>query len=311
VPGPCVIGVDLGGTKVLAGAVDAEGAVVARGRRTVRGLERDGVLAAVSEAIAEAAAGAGAAGAPARACIGIPGLLHRDSGEVRRCVHLPLEGLQVGPALEDLVGMSVIADNDANLAGLAEARAGAARGARLALMLTVGTGIGGAIVVDGEVQRGAAGFAGELGHTTVALDGPACTCGSRGCLEVLASGPALAVAALREVAAHPGSKLDGDDAVTGARVTELAHAGDPAAIAAAATVGRALGAGVASLVNAFDPDVVVIGGGVLGLGELLLEPTRIEARARTLAGERVNVVAAALGEEAGMLGAAMRAREGA
>jgi glucokinase len=304
-----VIGVDLGGTKVLAGAVDRGGRVLARGRRTVRGLDRDGVLAEVAAAVREAVEGAGPAGPPGALCIGVPGLVDAGSGEVRRCVHLPLEGLHVQAALEELVAVPVVVDNDANLAGLGEARAGAARGSHLALLLTVGTGVGGAVIVEGAILRGASGFAGELGHTTVDLDGPACTCGSRGCLEVLASGPALAVAALRAVAVHPGSALAGEDAVTGARVTELARAGDPAALAAAGDVGRALGAGIASLVNALDPDVVVVGGGVLGLGELLLEPARMEARARTLAAERVRIVAAELGEEAGMLGAAMRARE--
>jgi glucokinase len=290
----CVIGVDLGGTKVLAGAVDRDGDVAAYARRTVRGLGRDGVLETIADAVREAGAGRSAAGV----AIGIPGFLDPADGSVRRCVHLPIEGLRIGDDLAELLELPVVVDNDANCAALAEARLGAGRGHRVVVLLTVGTGIGGAVVVDGELFRGATGAAGELGHMTVELDGPVCTCGSRGCLETVASGPALVAAAIR----HGWS---GEESLSGALVTELALAGDAIALAAAAQVGRALGAGIASLVNAFDPDVVVIGGGVLGLGELLLEPARGEARARALAGDRVHVVGAALGENAGMVGAGL------
>jgi glucokinase len=294
-----VIGVDLGGTKVLAGAVDADLRVVASARRGVRGAGRDGVLEAVASAIREVA-GAADPGAPV--AIGIPGFLDPATGTVRRCVHLPIEGLEVADALGALVGAPVLVDNDANCAGLAEARAGAGMGAASVLLLTVGTGIGGAFVVDGELVRGASGAAGEFGHMTVDLNGPVCTCGSRGCLETLASGPALVAAAL-------GHGWSDEEPVSGALVTARALAGDAVALAAAADVGRALGAGIASLVNALDPDIVVVGGGVLGLGDLLLEPARTEARSRALAGDRVRIEPARFGEEAGMLGAAMLARD--
>jgi glucokinase len=302
----CVIGVDLGGTKVLAGAVARDGRVLARARRVVGGLGRDAVLELVAEAVREAAAGGDAA--PARGghlppvAIGIPGFLDAD-GSVRRCVHLPIEGLRFADALGELLRAPVLVDNDANCAGVAEARLGAGRGHASMLLLTVGTGIGGAIVRDGALERGATGAAGEFGHMPVDLDGPVCTCGSRGCLETLASGPALVAAAL----AHGWSDAE---PVSGALITEHALRGESVALAAAAQVGRALGAGVAGLVNAFDPDVVVVGGGVLGLGDLLLEPARIEARARALAGDRVRIEPAALGEEAGMVGAGLLAWDG-
>ena len=292
----CVIGVDLGGTKVLAGAVDRDGNVAACARRTVRGLGRDAVLETIAEAVHEARGDRDAAGM----AIGIPGFLDRADATVRRCVHLPLEGLHVGDALSELVGMPVVVDNDANCAALAEARLGAGRGHRIVVVVTVGTGIGGALVVDGALFGGATGAAGEFGHMTVEINGPLCTCGSRGCLETIASGPALVAAAT-----HHG--WSGEEPLSGSQVTQLALAGDHMAVAAATDVGRALGAGIGALVNALDPDVVVVGGGVLGLGELLLEPARGEARARALAGDRVHVVSAELGEQAGMIGAGLLA----
>lgn len=295
--GACVIGVDLGGTKVLAGAVDRDLAVGPRARRTVRGAGRDGVLDAIAGAVAEVSEQCGPAGAVG---IGFPGFQDPATGVVRRCVHLPLEGLDLGAALSELLDVGVVVDNDANCAGLAEARAGAGRGCASMLLLTVGTGIGGSIVRDGVVDRGFSGAAGEFGHMTIDHEGPVCTCGSRGCLEMRASGPALVAAAL----AHGWSE---EELVSGALVTQRAHAGDRVALAAAAEVGRALGAGVASLVNVLDPEVVVVGGGVMGLGDLLLEPARVEARARALAGDRVRIEPAAFGAEAGMLGAAMLA----
>ena len=293
----CVIGVDLGGTKVLAGAVDRDLRVLARSRRAVRGAGREGVLESVADAVREVAV----ACPDAPVALGFPGFLDAATGTVRRCVHLPIEGLDLPAALAAALGAPVVAvDNDASCAGLAEARAGAGAGCASVLLLTVGTGIGGAHVRDGEVDRGWSGAAGEFGHMTVDLDGPVCACGSRGCLETVASGPALVARAL----AHGWPE---DEVVSGVLVTERAHAGDPVALGAAADVGRALGAGIASLVNALDPEVVVVGGGVLGLGELLLEPARVEARARALAGDRVRLEAARFGEDAGMLGAALLA----
>ena len=293
-----MIGVDLGGTKVLAGAVEDDLSAGPQARRTVRGASRDQVLEAVADAVREAAGGR----AVEAVGLGFPGFLDPASATVRRCVHLPLEGLALGPALADLLRARVTVENDASCAGVAEARAGAGSGAASMVLLTVGTGIGGAYLLQGVLERGASGAAGEFGHMTVDLDGPVCTCGSRGCLETLASGPALVAAALN----HGWSD---EELVSGALVTERALAGDAVAVAAAADVGRALGAGVASIVNALDPEVVVVGGGVLGLGDLLLEPARMEARARALAGDRVRIEPARFGDAAGMIGAAMLARE--
>jgi glucokinase len=211
----------------------------------------------------------------------------------------------------------VAVDNDANAALLAEHRVGAAAGARQALLVTLGTGIGGAALVDGELLRGAHGAAGELGHVVVDADGPPCpgNCPNRGCLEAMASGTALARAGERAAERWPESgparELARGRELTGALVTELAHDGDAAAVEAVAEVGRWLGVGLSGLVNVFDPEVVVVGGGVVRAGDLLLDPAREELAARALPpiAESVRVVPAALGEESGMVGAALLAWE--
>ncbi|HEY8583156.1 MAG TPA: ROK family protein, partial [Capillimicrobium sp.] len=201
---------------------------------------------------------------------------------------------------------------------LVEHRAGAARDARDALMLTLGTGIGGGILIDGRIYRGAQGAAAELGHIVVDQDGPPCqgNCPNRGCLEVMASGSALVREATALAGHRPrsalGRLLPVGRSITGPLVTELAHDGDEAAREVLALIGRRLGVGISSLVNVFNPDVVVIGGGVVAAGELVLEPAREEmlARALTPAREHVRIAAAHFGEESGMLGAAVLAREG-
>jgi glucokinase len=207
----------------------------------------------------------------------------------------------------------VVVDNDANCALLAEARAGAAKGAANALLLTLGTGIGGAILARGEIYRGRGG-AGELGHMVVDLDGEPCSCGSRGCLETVASGPAFGRAGDAAADEQPDSALGEAKAsgreITGALVTELAGEGDAAAVGVLAEAGRKLGAGLASLANAFSPEVIVIGGGASAAGELLFAPAREEMQRRALRPNRdVRVVPAHFADEAGMLGAAVMALE--
>jgi glucokinase len=232
-------------------------------------------------------------------------------------VHLPLLDSPVADLMAERLGLPVFVDNDANLAMLAEHRAGAAQGARHALMLTLGTGIGGGLVLDGEVYRGAVGAAGELGHVTIDMNGPRChgNCPNRGCLEALASGTALAREALRIARERDDSGLARALAqgrtLAGPLVTELAHDGDPAALEALELIGSRLGVGIASLVNIFNPEVVVIGGSVVGAGELLLAPARAEVARRSLAPARdvVRIAAARFGVEAGMVGAALYALE--
>ena len=309
----CVIGVDLGGSKLAAGVVDEDLRVR---HRAFRPAPAEGVLAAL-EAVARELIEASEEPVEALG-VGIPSLMDSSTGIARWTNHLELSGVAVGDLLADRLDLPVKVDNDANLALLAEHRAGAAQGASHAVMLTLGTGIGGAMIVDGRLVRGAHGSAGEWGHTVVDLDGPPCpgNCPNRGCLEAVASGTALAmegdhIAANDRDSALAKAEASGQ-AITGALVTELAHDGDPGAISAVQSIGRKLGIGLASIANALDPEVIVIGGGVIACGDLLLDPARAELRKRALPpmAESVRVVPSRFGAESGMLGAALFARSG-
>jgi glucokinase len=306
----CVIGVDLGGTKLLAGVVDEHLGVHHRAYRAANGLESgdliDSCVAAVEEARAAAPGEVRAVG------FGIPCLMDQERGMAVMAVNLPLVDVPFRDLMTERVGLPVIVDNDANCAAVAEHRLGAARGASEVVLLTIGTGIGGGLILRGEVYRGGIGAAAELGHMVVDLDGPRCqgNCPNRGCLEAVASGTALGREATRLAREQPssglGRALAAGRAITGPLVTELAHDGDEAALEALAIIGRNLGVGIANYANIFNPEVVVIGGGVIAAGELLLQPAREELMRRALRPSRdvVRVVAARFGTEAGMIGAA-------
>jgi len=310
----CVIGVDLGGTKLLAGVVDADLRIGHRARRSAHAADRDEVLATIEDAVREAQAEAG--GEVSGVGLGIPALLDRERRTVMFSTHLPLEGVDVAGEMRSRLGLPVAVDNDTDCALLGEWRFGAAAGASVAAMITLGTGIGGAVLVEGRPLRGAFGAAGELGHWPVDMDGPRCQgkCPNRGCLEALASGSALVREATRMAGERPDSALAaeivGGEALTGPVVTRLAQAGDAAAVEVVALIGRRLGVGLSGIVNVFDPDVVVVGGGVVAAGELLLGPAREEYAARVLplGRERARIVAARFGVEAGLVGAAVLAR---
>ena len=314
-PGRRIIGVDVGGSKLLAGAVDTDFFVHRRVQRSVSGLDQSSLLRVIAEAAQEARELAGSE--VAAVGFGIPSRIDRRSGRSVASVHLPLLDVPFADVMAERLGLPVAVDNNANVAALAEHRAGAAHGYDHALMLTVGSGIGGGAIIDGELYRGASGAAGEFGHITIALDGPPCAgdCPGRGCLESLASGAALAREALRIARRQPDSDLARalaqGRALEGPLVTELAHDGDGAAQEAIALIGTRLGVGIASLMNIFNPEVVVVGGGVIGAGELLLGPARAEVARRALAPSRegAQIVAAHFGVEAGMVGAAVLALE--
>ena len=249
---------------------------------------------------------------------GIPCLIDQERGVAVMAVNLPLAHLPFRDLMAERLGLPVFVDNDANGAMLAEWRFGAAAGARDAALLTLGTGIGGGLVLGGVQQRGSQGAGAELGHMVVQADGPRCqgNCPNRGCLEAMASGTALAREATKIARGRPqtglGEALASGREINGMLVTELAHDGDSAAIDAIAVVGRWLGVGIANLVNMLNPDVVVVGGGVMAAGELLLEPARevLAERALSPSKEHVRVVPARFGAEAGMLGAAALALDG-
>jgi glucokinase len=310
VTGDCVIGVDLGGSKILAGVVDGGLRVHGRVQHAVPEGDQEVVLDAVVATVEELRA----VSPPDTFAVGfgIPCLIDRERERVEMAVNLPLRDIGFRALMAERIGLPVVVDNDANVALLAEHRAGAAREARHALMLTLGTGIGGAMLIDGEVYRGGFGGGGELGHMVVDEDGPPCqgNCPNHGCLESVASGTALAREALRIARATPDCELARAVAagleLTGALVTELAHDGDVAARDVVALVGTRLGVGLANLVNIFNPEVIVVGGGVIGAGELLLAPARAVVAERALPPPRsqAQIVRAHFGAESGMLGAA-------
>jgi glucokinase len=312
----CVIGVDLGGTKLLAGVVDSELNVRHRSFRHAR--EADGTDALIDVLVAAVEQAREAAGEEIAAVgFGIPSLVDAATGVANTTVHLPLQGIPFRDVMAERLGVPVAVDNDANAAMVAEHRRGAARGTRTAALLTLGTGIGGGIVVDGKLVHGASGAAGEWGHMVVDIDGPAChgTCPNHGCLETMVSGTALARAGLRVGRDVPGSALGRALAagreITGALVTELAHDGDAAACDVVALMGGYLGVGIANVVNILNPEVVVVGGGVLAAGDLLLEPARRMVAERALAPSRdeVRIVPTRFGDASGMIGAALLAMD--
>jgi glucokinase len=295
-PGRRIIGVDVGGSKLLAGAVDTDFFVHRRVQRSVAGLDQASLITVITESVNETREASG--GVVEAVGLGIPGRVDTRSGRSSLSANLPLRDV-----LAERTGLPVVVDNDGNLAALAEHRAGAAQGADHALMLTVGAGIGGGLIINGELYRGATGLAGELGHITIDLDG--------GSLERLASGTALVSEATKLAGRRPNSALARAQSVDEALVIELAHDGDAAAREAIALIGTRLGVGIASLINALNPQVVVIGGTVVGAGELLLGPARAEVARRALAPAReaVSIVGAHFGIEAGMIGAAVLAHD--
>src|SRR5579875_1229424 len=307
-----VIGVDLGGTKLLAGVVDPELGVHHRTQRTVIGFDQRRLIEVAIDGVAELRAATG--GVPIdEEGIGVAGLVDRRGASPTAVVgvNTPVQGLAFADVMAERLGLPVFIDNDGNTSALAEHRAGAARGASEAIVITLGTGIAGGLILGGQIYRGAFGAAGELGHMVIEIDGPRChgNCPNHGCAEVYCSGTALVEEARRLGAIRPGSGLERllrNANLAGPLVTELAHDGDVAAREAVALIGERLGIVVANVLNIFNPEIVVIGGGVIAAGELLLAPARAVIAERVLAFLRdgVPLVAARFGMEAGMVGAA-------
>ena len=315
-PGRRTIGVDMGGSKLLAGAVDSGLSVHHRAQRTLAGLDQRALLDAAVEAVEEARELAG--GEVAGVGFGIPSLINQRTGRSVVAINLPLADIAFGDVMTERLGLPVFVDNDANVAALAEHRAGAAHGCSEVVLLTIGTGIGGGLIIRNELYRGSIGSAAELGHMVIEQNGPPCqgNCPNHGCVETLASGTALAREATRLAQERPGSGLaramaDGHT-LAGPLVTELAHDGDAAAIEAIELIGSRLGVAISSYVNIFNPEVVVIGGGVMAAGELLLKPIRKTVATRALPPSRdmIRIVMAEFGVEAGMIGAATLAFDG-
>ena len=310
-----VIGIDAGGTKLLGGVVD-EGLVVHhRVHRTWRGADRQETLDIFVEAVEEVRAAASDVEAVG---FGIPALVDFQRGVSVWSNHLPIGNVPFRDLMSERLGLPVVVDNDANAAIFAEHGHGAAKGSDHALLVALGTGIGGGLVLDGRVYRGARGYGGEFGHMVVDHDGEDCPgdCPGRGCLEVLASGSTIGRIGEAAAAQTPdttlGRRVAAGQEIPGGLVTELAHDGDEQAVAVLAEVGRRLGAGLCGLVNVFDPEVVVVGGGAVAGGDLLLGPARqvVAERALPPSAEVARIVPAHFGDESGMLGAALLALEG-
>lgn len=308
------VGVDVGGTKVLAAVVDDTGGTSREARRSTPGRRVDPEMVedALTEAVHEAASGRSLAGVGVAAA----GFVDAEGERVRFAPHLPWEDAHVRKQLETRWSVPVLLTNDATAAAHAESTYGAARGANSAVIVTLGTGIGGGIVVNGRVHRGMNGMAGEFGHMQVVPNGLPCECGGHGCWEQYSSGSALVRFAREGMGSQPTmlEELCSGNPIllTGPMVSEAAEAGDLLAREAFVSVGDWLGVGLANLVAAFDPECVVIGGGVAAAGDRLLEPAR-QALARSLVGaghrEIPSVVPAMLGPEAGLVGAADLARQ--
>jgi glucokinase len=309
-----VIGIDLGGTKISTALVDSTGEVVASDyRETLATQGQDAVIERMLAAARQAMAKADATQQQAAAVgIGAPGPLDVRTGVVVAPPNLPgWDHVPLKQRIEERLGIATYLDNDANAAALGEHRFGAGQGTTHMIYVTVGTGIGGGLILDGRLYHGDSGIAGEIGHTTILPDGPRCGCGNRGCLEALASGTAIAREARERVARGVPTLIcdlaQGDsERITARLVAEAARQGDRVAGEILSEAMEYLGIGMANLVNLFNPQVIVIGGGLANVGELLFAAARrvIDQRAFDAAAQAVRLVPAELGDNAGVLGAA-------
>jgi glucokinase len=290
-----VIGVDLGGTKILAGAIDAEGRVVRRHEVPTPTSSQEELVEAIGAAIDPlAGTGVGAIG------LGIPSVLDRKTGRALGSINIPLTDFSLNDLLGERFGVPIAVENDANVAALAEWRLGAGRGAENVVLLTLGTGVGGGVIIDGALYRGWA----ELGHTVVVADGPPCqgTCTGRGHLEAVASGTA---------ADRSAEKLWGEGA-TAELLVGRAEEGDPAALEALAAIGHLLGAAIGSFINIFAPELTIVGGGFgIAASEFLFPSALQVAKREALEPARagIRIVTAELGSDAGLIGAGLLAFE--
>lgn len=312
-----IIGVDLGGTNVVVGALSADGSrqLALHTTPTRADLGADAVVQRIAELVERVAAETMAATGASRerilgVGIGSPGPLDRQRGVVIFTPNLGWRDFPLRQRVSDAVRLPATLDNDANCATLGEWWLGAAKGARHVVGLTIGTGIGGGLILDGRLYHGVSDVAGEVGHTTIDSTGRRCGCGNYGCLEAYASGPAIAERAREALAGGEPSAMPamvGGDLgrLTAALVYDAAKQGDRLALEVVRETARLLGAGVANLLNIFNPDVVVLAGGVTQAGDALFEPMRAEVRRRAFkpAVEACRIVPGALQGNAGVVGA--------
>jgi glucokinase len=317
--GPPVLGIDLGGTKILCGVVAGDNRIVGRAKRSTPAKEGgpailDAIVACLDEALRNAGLGREDIAA---AGIGSPGPLDTRSGVILFSANLNVRNYPIGPELAAVLNRPVLVQNDVRVGGYAEFRLGAGRGYRDLIAAFVGTGIGGCVIQGGEIVTGATSNAGEIGHIIIKAGGPRCGCGSRGCLEALASKTAIGRRVQKAVRRGQPTVLGDKMTRKGGRLKsgDLAEAVDAKDLVALKEVHRAahyLGLGLGSLINVLGPEIVIVGGGVAGaLGSPYVDLVRTAARTQALTDPegRIRIELAALGDNAGILGAALLARE--
>jgi glucokinase len=314
-PSRLVLGIDIGGTKLAGGVVDDRLQIHNRLHRSMLGQDTPELLDTIATSVQELVNSA--AGEVSAVGFGIPSLIDGRTGTSIIAVNLPLTDLRFGALMAERLDLPVFVDNDGNVSALAEHRAGAGVGLDDMLLIGLGTGIAGGIIIGGELYRGAIGAGAELGHVTIDMNGPRCqgNCPNHGCFEAMASGTALAREARRIAAEQPdsglGQALAAGRVIDGAIVTELAHDGDRAALDVLNLIGGRVGVALASFANIFNPEAIVLGGGVMAAGEMLLAPARAEMVRRALPpAQDVVVRSARFGAEAGLVGAAALALDG-
>ena len=307
----CAVGIDLGGTNIKGGLVRRDGSVVLT--KSVKSEVEGGVdhvvgrIAGLAEALMREG---GAANAAAAVCVGSPGPLDSQTGVVHSAPNLGWQNVPLAGLLAGKLALPVFVENDANAAAYGEAWAGAGRGARCSIMLTLGTGIGGGIVIDGKLWRGVNDAGAELGHMTIKYDGRRCNCGIPGCIETYASASAVARRMKAAVEAGGQSSLRdailAGEAVDAERIHEAAVAGDALSREVVEETGRLLGIAITSIVHIFNPDVVILHGGLVNAGEMLFEPLRAKVNELCFGAalEGLSILPSALGGDAGVVGAA-------
>jgi glucokinase len=307
-----ICAVDLGGTNLRTANIDRDGRIHERVRRATPGSKSAAdIVSAIVTAVRECEVESSKRGAHlGGVCVVVPGSVQVETGVVVNAPNLPsLQGHELAPVLERALGRPVLLENDANAAALGEMWQGAARNCRTIICLTLGTGVGGGIILDGKLWRGADGTSGEIGHTTVEpFGGVKCKCGNTGCLEVYSSATAIVRMTREALTQHPSSPLRSIpmDELTAEKVFCAAIAGDDLALDVFRRVGVYLGIAMANLVNIFNPEMIVIGGGVSAAWELFAQHARAEVikRAFPVPAQRCQIVRAECGDDAGLIGAA-------
>jgi len=308
-PQNLIFAADLGGTHLRAATVDERGTIHFRAKQnTPQGKDPNQIVAAIVNAVGEYKKECGVTDGLKAISLVVPGTVNVDAGTVVKAPNLPcLDGFPLASALTKELKLPAILENDANAAAVGEMWQGAARGCRTIICVTLGTGVGGGIILDGELWRGVDGAAAEIGHMCVdPFGGVACTCGSRGCLEVFASATAIVRMTREASPRYPDSVLHDARALTAQAIFEAGLKGDELSLEIFRRMGVYLGIGLANLINILNPEMIVIGGGVVNGWDLFEKHMlqQVEERAFPLLAARVKIVRAKCGDDAGLLGAA-------